>query len=77
MYFDPTTVKNTTELEVQESQVFGRALMKAFTAAASSARQKFGLDVKELPEPVSVQCIQTDGKQFYFSVYQLNTLDTE
>ncbi|NP_001136159.1 mitochondrial ribosomal protein L37 [Nasonia vitripennis] len=77
IYYDKTSVKNITELETEETQVFGRAMMKAFTAAASTARQKYGTDVKELPEPITVQCIQSDGKQFYFSVYQLNTLDID
>jgi large subunit ribosomal protein L37 len=62
-------------LEATETQVFGRALIKAFTAAASTARQLFGSNIGVLPEPVTVQCIQSDGKAFYFSVYQLNTLD--
>lgn len=77
IYNDPTKVKNITELEVKETQVFGRALLKVFTAAASLAKQKFGPEVKELPEPVTVQCVQSDGKSFYFSIYQLNTLNLE
>ncbi|XP_014210281.1 39S ribosomal protein L37, mitochondrial isoform X2 [Copidosoma floridanum] len=76
-YYDPSKVKHKSELSSTESQTLGRALLKAFTAAASSARQRFGLDVKELPEPITVQCIHSDGKWFYFSVYQLNTLDIE
>lgn len=70
-------MKNITKLEVKETQIFGRALLKAFAAAASSARQRFGPEIKELPEPVTVQCVQTDGKAFYFSIYQLNTLNLE
>lgn len=77
IFNDPTKVKNLTELEVDEKQILGRALLKAFTAAAGSARQKFGNDVKELPEPITIQCIHADGKAFYFSVYQLNTLDLD
>lgn len=32
-------------------------------------------DIKKLPTPVTLQAVQTDGKQFYFGVLQLNTLD--
>ncbi|XP_011504154.1 PREDICTED: 39S ribosomal protein L37, mitochondrial [Ceratosolen solmsi marchali] len=75
IYYDSTKVKNLTELEIEETQIFGRALIKAFTAAASTARQRYGANVKTLPEPITVQCIHTDSKAYYFSVYQLNTLD--
>lgn len=34
-------------------------------------------DVKELPTPVTVQCVQTDGKFFQFGVLQINTLNLE
>lgn len=77
VYHDPTRVKHKSELEHGETQIFARALMKAFTAAASSARQKYGLNVKELPEPITIQCIYSDGEQFYFSIYQLNTLNID
>ena len=77
VYHDKTKVKNLTELETTETQIVARALLKAFTAATSTARQKFGFEIKELPEPITVQCVQTDGKAFYFSVYQLNTLNVD
>jgi Mitochondrial 28S ribosomal protein S30 (PDCD9). len=35
------------------------------------------VDVKELPEPVTLQCVQTDGRLFHFAVFQLNTLDLD
>lgn len=50
-------------------------MIKSFTAAAANARQKYGPDVKHLPEPIIVQCIESNGKNFHFSVFQLNTLD--
>lgn len=34
-------------------------------------------DVKLLPEPVTLQCVHTDGKIFHFGVLQLNTLDLD
>ncbi|XP_017891628.1 39S ribosomal protein L37, mitochondrial [Ceratina calcarata] len=75
--YDPSKVKNLTELPVTENQIHARSLTQSFTTAATYARQRFGKDVKALPEPVVVQCIQSDGQNFYFSVYQLNTLDID
>ncbi|XP_031846249.1 mitochondrial ribosomal protein L37 [Nomia melanderi] len=72
---DPERVKNITELPVMEHQIHARSLLASFTAATVYARQRFGLDIKELAEPVVIQCIQSDGQHFHFSVYQLNTLD--
>lgn len=74
-HYDPTEVKNIFETPVTESQILGRSLMKSFSVAATCARQRFGNDVTTLPEPVTVQCIQSDGQLFHFSVFQLNTLD--
>lgn len=77
VYYDATKVKNLADLPTTETQIYARALMKSFTAAASLARQKFGSSVTDLPEPITIQCIQTDGKAFYFSIYQLNTLNLD
>ncbi|XP_011871861.1 PREDICTED: 39S ribosomal protein L37, mitochondrial [Vollenhovia emeryi] len=76
VHYDPVEVKNLTELAVTQNQVFGRTLLKAYTVTASCARQKFGSSVKELPEPVTVQCIQSDGRDYHFFIFQLNSLDT-
>lgn len=32
-------------------------------------------NVQDLPKPIVVQCIQTNGKFFYFGIYQLNSLN--
>ncbi|CAD1468491.1 unnamed protein product [Heterotrigona itama] len=74
---NPEEVKNLTDLPVTEDQIHARSMIKSFGAAAICAQQKFGLSVKELPEPIVVQCIQSDGQNFHFSVYQLNTLDID
>ena len=77
---DPEEVKNLTELPVSESQIHARNMIKSFAAAMACARRRFGSNAKELPQPVVVQCIQSDGQSFHFSVYQLNSLtidDTE
>lgn len=33
--------------------------------------------MKELPKPVTVQSVQTDGQFYHFGMFQLNTLDLE
>lgn len=33
--------------------------------------------VKELPEPITIQTIHTDGQMFAFNILQLNTLSRE
>ncbi|XP_015593654.1 39S ribosomal protein L37, mitochondrial [Cephus cinctus] len=70
-------IKNVTELPVTQDQIISRAIVKAFATAASCAKQRFGTSVKELPEPVTVQCVQSNGKWFQFLVYQLNTLNLD
>ncbi|KYM78433.1 39S ribosomal protein L37, mitochondrial [Atta colombica] len=75
VHYDPVRVRNKTELPVTQSQIFSRTLIKTYVVAASCARQKFGSSVKKLPEPVTVQCIQSDGKNYHFFVFQLNSLD--
>lgn len=52
-----------------------KALMFCFGHALASAKLRFGADVKTLPEPVSVQCVLTNGIKFHFTCFQLNTLD--
>lgn len=76
VHYDPEEVKNLTELAVTENQIVGRTLIKSYTMAAFCARQKFGSSVKKLPEPVTLQCIQSDGKNYHFFIFQLNSLDT-
>ncbi|GLV39876.1 mitochondrial ribosomal protein L37 [Carabus blaptoides fortunei] len=77
VHYDHTKVANLFEEEVTEAQVLGRSLMKTFAVAAAYARQKYGNDVQVLPQPVTLQCVQTDGKQFHFAMLQLNTLDLQ
>ena len=50
-------------------------MLKSFATAVCYAKQKYGEITRELPEPISVQCVQSNGHWFYFSVFQLNTLD--
>ncbi|XP_070164605.1 large ribosomal subunit protein mL37 [Polyergus mexicanus] len=75
VHHDPEEVKNLTELAVTEDQIIGRTMIKSYTVAAFHARQKFGSSIKKLPEPVTLQCIQSDGKNYHFFIYQLNSLD--
>lgn len=46
VHYNRTEVKNIYEEEVTEAQIFGRALLKAFTVAASYARQRYGVKCK-------------------------------
>ncbi|CAH1956578.1 unnamed protein product [Acanthoscelides obtectus] len=77
VHYDGEIVKNLFEEEVTETQIFGRTLMKGFTVAASYARSKYGDLVKKLPEPITLQVVQTNGKFFHFGIFQLNTLDLD
>lgn len=56
-------------------QLLARAIATCFSFAAVEAQKKYGSDVKELPEPICVQCVYMDVKSFNFLVYQLNTLE--
>lgn len=38
---------------------------------------KFQANVRDLPRPITVQCIQVHVNKFYFGVYQLNTLNLD
>lgn len=57
------------------SQQLSRAISTCFAFAAVEAQNKFGADIKELPEPISIQCMYMDVKSVNFIAYQLNTLD--
>lgn len=35
----------------------------------------FQENIKDLPKPVTLQCVHTDGRLFHFAILQLNTLD--
>jgi len=53
----------------------GRAVFQCFGQALAIANQKYGPGIKELPEPIMVQCVHSDGIIFNFLAFQLNTLD--
>ncbi|KAI4467271.1 mitochondrial ribosomal protein l37 [Holotrichia oblita] len=75
VHYNPNEVKNAYEEEVTENQIYGRSLLKSFTVAASYAKQLYGESTKDLPKPVTLQCVHTDGRLFHFGILQLNTLD--
>lgn len=53
-----------------------RSLTMAFALALGQARLKYGHDFEgELPEPIAVQFVKTNGFRTTFSAFQLNTLD--
>ena len=51
-----------------------RGLAHCFQLALGQARLLYGPDVVDLPRPVCVQFVQTEGQHFHFSAFQLNTL---
>jgi len=54
----------------------GKALMMAFTVALGQARLRYGADVEgDLPKPVNLNVVTTDGPRYLLSSFQLNTLD--
>lgn len=75
VHFNESEVRNLYDTPVVESQILGRSLMKSFAVAAAKARSQYGNDVKKLPSPITVQCVQTDARYFHFGVFQLNTLE--
>ncbi|XP_077299713.1 mitochondrial ribosomal protein L37 [Arctopsyche grandis] len=75
--FNTTQVKNLYETPITDSQVKARSLLHAFTVATSFAKTLYEKTVDVLPTPLTVQCIQSDGKTFHFGVLQLNTMSTD
>lgn len=75
-FFDKTIVGNIHGSDVTKTQLYGRTLLKAFVAAAARAKQINGVtSCTDLQKPIVVQCVQTDGREFHFGVFQLNTLN--
>ncbi|XP_025410501.1 39S ribosomal protein L37, mitochondrial [Sipha flava] len=74
IYYNETEVKNLYETPVLQSQIFGRSLMKSYAFAVANAKSKYGENVKELSEPITLQCVHTNSQWFHFSVFQLNSL---
>lgn len=76
VHYNETEVQNLYGEKVEESQILGRTLMKAYAFALAQARQNYGAESEgQLSAPVIVQTIQTNSQWFHFSVLQLNTFD--
>ena len=55
-----------------------RGLINSFLLALGQAKLVYGPDVKgDLPVPIAVNFVSTDGQKFHFSAFQLNTLDLD
>ncbi|CAL1527951.1 unnamed protein product [Lymnaea stagnalis] len=52
-------------------------IMTCLMYTAALARQKYGNDVRALPEPISVQHVSLEQNKFLFAFFQLNTLDLD
>jgi len=74
IHYNESEVKNIYETPVTKPQILGRSLMKAYAFAIANAKSKYGEDVRELPEPIMLQCVHTNSQWFHFSVFQLNNL---
>ncbi|CAK1583648.1 unnamed protein product [Parnassius mnemosyne] len=77
LHFNRTEVSNIYETPVTDAQIHGRSLTHAFTVATAYAKQLHGEEVQDLPEPIYVNCIQTDGQKYHFGVFELNTLNVD
>ncbi|KAG6449976.1 39S ribosomal protein L37, mitochondrial [Manduca sexta] len=77
LHYNATEVSNVYETPVTPHQILGRSLTHAFTIASAYAKQLYGEDTKDLPEPVYINCIQTDAQNYHFGVLELNTLDVD
>jgi len=75
LHYSPLDVKNLFDLPVTETQQKARSLLKAFAVAAAKAQAVYGENVKQLPEPITVQSVHVNNKSFYFGMFQLNTLE--
>lgn len=52
-------------------------IMTCLMYTAALARQKYGSDVRTLPEPITVQHVTLEQSKFLFAFFQLNTLDLD
>ena len=70
---------NSIDPELRSDQdYYGRSLIMAFAASLGQARLNYGPDVSGiLPEPITLHFVNTNGKKFHFSVFQLNNLNLE
>ncbi|XP_014674362.1 PREDICTED: 39S ribosomal protein L37, mitochondrial-like [Priapulus caudatus] len=60
-----------------DSQLNSKAMMHCMAHCIIEAHRMYGADVKQLPQPITVQHIGVNhtGQVFYFTAFQLNTLD--
>ncbi|XP_053549962.1 39S ribosomal protein L37, mitochondrial [Bombina bombina] len=66
----------STRARFLPDQLRAKMIMVAYGSALAKAKILFGEEAKDLPHPIVVQSIATDGQLFQFCVFQLNTLDT-
>lgn len=72
--FDHYTHHVDPKWNVQAQQA--KSLMQGFCVAVGQARLRWGEAVSgDLPEPVSVNIISTDGQRYQLATFQLNSLD--
>ena len=66
---------NSSPNWIQDTEM-SRALMSAFAVALGQARLRFGNTITgDLPEPVRVNVVCTDGMKFILGSVQINSMD--
>ena len=61
---------------ISVSLLFDIQWWKCNILISAQARLKYGPNfIGELPEPIAIHFVNTNGSKFHFSVFQLNTLD--
>ncbi|XP_044527749.1 39S ribosomal protein L37, mitochondrial [Gracilinanus agilis] len=79
-YLHPHTVyfmesANRRRARFRPEQLRAKMIMFAFGNALAQARALYGEEARPLEQPLVVQSVGTDGRNFQFLVFQLNTTD--
>ena len=61
--------------QYQHENILARGLLTAFTTVLGQARLQWGEGVTELPRPVRINIINTDGANYSLGVLQVHSLD--
>ncbi|KAL7059263.1 hypothetical protein AAHC03_013771 [Spirometra sp. Aus1] len=67
------TAPEKARITVEQRQAV--AIMNCLASTIATARRLYGEDVRELPQPLAVEAICTDGVFFDFVAFQLNSLN--
>lgn len=68
---------NKPFIKENDNQQLGRLLVHTFGVAAAYAKRLYGKDVIDLPEPLTINAIQTDSRNFSYGCLQLHSLNLD